>query len=111
MPEHVLDRLFATINARRGESPDQSWTANLLANAPDLPVKKMNEEAGEVAIEAMKGDAEALTREAADLLYHLLVVMASTGVEAKDVWRELERREGQSGLAEKAQRKPSSTPQ
>ena len=105
MAEHVLDRLYATIKARSGDSPDQSWTAKLLANTPDLPVKKLNEEAGEVAIEAMKGDAEALTREAADLLYHLLVVMAATGVEADDVWRELERREGQSGLDEKAQRK------
>ena len=105
MAEHVLDRLYATIKARSGDSPDQSWTAKLLANAPDLAVKKLNEEAGEVAIEAMKGDAEALTREAADLLYHLLVVMAATGVEADDVWRELERREGQSGLDEKAQRK------
>ena len=102
--QHILDALFATIEARRGDSPDASWTAKLLANAPELPVKKLIEEAGEVSIEAMKGDASALTREAADLIYHLMVVMAASGVTAQDVWAELERRQGQSGLAEKASR-------
>ena len=101
---HILDALFATIERRRGDSPDQSWTAKLLAAAPELPVKKLIEEAGEVSIEAIKGDAPALTREAADLIYHLLVVMAASGVKASDVWAELERRQGQSGLDEKASR-------
>ena len=101
---HILDALFATIEHRRGDSPDQSWTAKLLAAAPELPVKKLIEEAGEVSIEAIKGDAPALTREAADLIYHLLVVMAASGVKASDVWAELERRQGQSGLDEKASR-------
>lgn len=101
---HILDALFATIKARHGDSPDQSWTAKLLAAAPELPVKKLIEEAGEVSIEAIKGDAPALTKEAADLIYHLLVVMAATGVDAEDVWAELENRQGQSGLDEKASR-------
>ena len=102
--QHILDALFATIETRRGDSPDASWTAKLLAAAPELPVKKLIEEAGEVSIEALKGDAPALTREAADLIYHLMVVMAASGVTAQDVWAELERRQGQSGLAEKASR-------
>ena len=106
---HILDTLYAVILSRRGDDAAQSWTATLLADAPDLPVKKMIEEAGEVAIEAIKGDRDALTREAADLLYHLLVVMAASGVSASDVWAELERRQRQSGLAEKAGRKSSSS--
>jgi len=104
MDAHLLDRLYATIESRRSADPATSWTARLLAEAPTLPAKKLGEEASETIIEAMRGDNEALTREAADLIYHLLVVLAAAGVRPEAVWQELEQRQHQSGLAEKASR-------
>lgn len=102
--QHILDALFDVIEQRRGDDPASSWTAKLLASAPELPVKKLIEEAGEVSIEAMKKDKKALASESADLIYHLLVVLAASDVSIKDVWAELEKRQGQSGIAEKASR-------
>lgn len=107
MNGHVLDQLYEVIAARRGGDTSTSWTANLLANAPKLPCDKLKEETAEVIVEALKGDAGGLTKEAADLIYHLLVVMAAVGVTPADVWAELDRRCGQSGIAEKASRTPS----
>ena len=104
MDGRILDQLYAVIEARRGDDEGVSWTAKLLANAPELPAKKLGEETAEVIIEALKGDANALTKEAADLIYHLLVVMAAAGVAPSDVWAELEQRTSQSGIAEKASR-------
>ena len=104
MDARILDRLFETIKSRKDADPDGSWTAKLLAGAPELPADKVIEEAAEAAAEAIKGDNGALTREAADLLYHLLVMLAAQGVELDDVWAELESREGRSGIAEKASR-------
>jgi phosphoribosyl-ATP pyrophosphohydrolase len=104
MDGRILDQLFDTINARKGDDPARSWTAQLLANAPELPAKKLAEEVGEAVIEAIKGDRFALTKEAADVLYHLLVVMAASDVTPQEVWAELERRQGQSGIDEKAKR-------
>lgn len=104
MDGRVLDQLFDTIMARRDAATDSSWTAKLLANAPELPARKLGEEVTETIIEAMKGDAPALTKEAADVIYHLLVLMAASGVTPKDVWAELDRRTAQSGLDEKASR-------
>ena len=101
----TLDELFATITARKGADPDTSWTAKLLSKGPEKCAEKFGEEAVEAIIEAVKGDTEALTAEAADVIYHLLVMLASRGVELEDVMSELERRQSQSGIAEKASRR------
>jgi len=100
----TLARLSATIEARRGADPDSSWTAKLLAKGPEKCAEKFGEEAVEAIIEAVKGDRQRLTSEAADVLYHLLVMLTSCGVHLADVLAELERREGTSGIAEKAAR-------
>ena len=100
----ALERLAATIEARRGADPSESWTAKLLSQGPEKCAGKFGEEAVEAVIEAVRGDREALTREAADVLYHLLVMCAARGVTLADVEAELERREGTSGVAEKAGR-------
>jgi phosphoribosyl-ATP pyrophosphohydrolase len=100
----VLARLFDTIRARKGADAAQSYTASLFAGGAKLICRKVGEEAIEVTIEGLKGDAAALTRESADLLYHLLVLWAEAGVAPNDVWAELARREGTSGIAEKASR-------
>ncbi|OYU17462.1 MAG: phosphoribosyl-ATP diphosphatase [Rhodobacteraceae bacterium PARR1] len=100
----ALDRLAATIATRRGADPDTSWTAKLLAKGPEKCAEKFGEEAVEAIIEAVKGDRAKLTAEAADVLYHLLVMLAARDVALADVLAELERREGTSGIAEKAAR-------
>jgi phosphoribosyl-ATP pyrophosphohydrolase len=100
----ALDRLAATIAARKGADPETSWTAKLLAKGTDKCAEKFGEEAVEAIIEAVKGDRARLTAEAADVVYHLLVMLAARDVTLADVLAELERREGQSGLAEKAAR-------
>lgn len=100
----VLARLFETIASRKGADASKSYTASLFAGGPKLICRKVGEEAIEVTIEGMKGDGAALARESADLLYHLLVLWAETGVAPDDVWAELARREGTSGIAEKAAR-------
>lgn len=99
-----LELLAATIEARRGADPDSSWTAKLLARGPEKCAEKFGEEAVEAIIEAVKGDRARLTSEAADVLYHLLVMLAARDVSLGDVMAELARREGTSGLAEKAAR-------
>ena len=101
----ALDRLAATIAARKGADPDTSWTAKLLAKGPEKCAEKFGEEAVEAIIEAAKGDRARLTAEAADVLYHLLVMLAARDLTLGDVLDELERREGRSGLDEKAARK------
>jgi phosphoribosyl-ATP pyrophosphohydrolase len=100
----ALETLAATIAARKGADPDSSWTAKLLAKGPEKCAEKFGEEAIEAIIEAVKGDRERLTSEAADVLYHLLVMLAARDVTLGDVLAELARREGTSGLTEKAQR-------
>jgi len=100
----VLKRLEATIAARKGADPDTSWTAKLLSQGPEKAAEKFGEEAVEAVIEAVRGDSARLTAEAADVLYHLLVMLAARDVTLADVLAELERREGTSGVAEKASR-------
>lgn len=100
----ALTRLAATIEARKGADPDTSWTAKLLAQGPEKAAEKFGEEAVEAVIEAVRGDSARLTAEAADVLYHLLVMLAARDVTLDDVLAELERREGTSGIAEKASR-------
>lgn len=100
----TLERLAATIAARKGADPETSWTAKLLAKGPEKCAGKFGEEAVEAIIEAVKGDRARLTSEAADVLYHLLVMLASRDVTLADVLAELDRRDGTSGIVEKAQR-------
>jgi phosphoribosyl-ATP pyrophosphohydrolase len=100
----TLDDLARTIAARASADPDSSWTAKLLAKGPEKCAEKFGEEAVEAIIEAVKGDRARLTSEAADVLFHLLVMLQSRGVALDDVMAELDRRQGTSGLAEKASR-------
>jgi phosphoribosyl-ATP pyrophosphohydrolase len=100
-----LSALAATIAARKGADPESSWTAKLLAKGPEKCAEKFGEEAIEAIIECIKGDRARLTSEAADVLYHLLVMLAARDVTLADVEAELARREGQSGLDEKASRR------
>jgi len=99
-----LERLAATIAARKGADPDTSWTAKLLAKGPEKCAEKFGEEAVEAIIEAVKGDRARLTAEAADVIYHLLVMCAARDVTLAEIEAELARREAKSGLAEKAAR-------
>ena len=105
--ETTLERLAATIASRKGADPASSWTAKLLAKGPEKAAEKFGEEAVEAIIEAVKGDRERLTAEAADVLYHLLVMLTARDVTLDEVLAELERREGTSGVAEKAGRQTS----
>lgn len=100
----ALTRLAATIAARKGADPETSWTAKLFAKGPEKCAEKFGEEAVEAIIEAVKGDRDRLTSEAADVIYHLLVMLAARDVTLDQVLAELERREGTSGIAEKAAR-------
>lgn len=100
----AIDALIATIEARASAPADQSYTAALLAAGPARCAKKLGEEAVEAAIAAAQGNAEELTKEAADVLFHLLVLLKAGGVAAEAVAAELARRSSQSGLVEKAGR-------
>jgi len=100
----ALSRLAATIVSRKSADPETSWTAKLLSQGPEKAAEKFGEEAVEAVIEAVRGDKERLTAEAADVLYHLLVMLASRDVALTDVLEELEDREGTSGIDEKASR-------
>ena len=97
----TLSRLAATITARKGADPASSWTAQLLARGPEKCAEKFGEEAVEAIIEAVRGDRARLTAEAADVLYHLLVMLAARDVALADVLAELDRREGTPGVVEK----------
>lgn len=100
----TLEGLYATILARKSADPDSSWTAQLLAKGPEKCAEKFGEEAIEAIIEAVKGDQDALCSEAADVLYHLLVMLAARDVSLQSVLDELDRRQTRSGLQEKAAR-------
>ncbi|MFT4015029.1 MAG: phosphoribosyl-ATP diphosphatase [Paracoccus sp. (in: a-proteobacteria)] len=100
-----LHRLAETIATRKGADPETSWTAKLLAKGPEKCAEKFGEEAVEAIIEAVKGDRDRLIGEAADTLYHLLVMLAARDITLADVENELDRREGRSGIEEKASRK------
>lgn len=102
--DHVIDRLFATIAARKNASPETSYTAKLLHQGVERCAKKFGEEAVEAALAAVSGNKPAIAAESADVLYHLLVLWAACGIAPKDVYAVLEAREGRSGLDEKASR-------
>lgn len=100
----VLDRLWAVVMSRRDADPAVSHSARLLSRGPAKVAQKFGEEAVECLIEAAVGNRDALVAESADVLYHLLVVWVSAGVRPEEVWEELKRREGVSGIAERASR-------
>lgn len=100
----VLRELETVIASRKSADPDKSWTAKLLTKGPDKCAEKFGEEAVEAIIEAVKDDRGALIGEAADVIYHLMVMLAARDVAWTDVVSELARRQGQSGIAEKASR-------
>ena len=100
----VLDRLYATIQQRRTADPSVSHSARLLSRGTAKVAQKFGEEAVECLIEAVAGNERAVVSESADVLYHLLVMWVASGVEPEAVWDELARREGVSGIAEKAAR-------
>lgn len=105
----TLDDLAAIIAARADADPDTSWTARLLSKGPEKCAEKFGEEAVEAIIEAVRGDRARLTSEAADVLFHLLVMLRARDVELSEVMAELARRQGTGGLAEKAARKGGTT--
>ena len=100
----AIDRLGETVAHRAGEAADDSYTAALLARGVAVCAKKLGEEGVELALAAVQGDARETVKEAADLVYHLTVLLRACGIDGADVAAELARREGVSGLAEKAGR-------
>jgi phosphoribosyl-ATP pyrophosphohydrolase len=105
----VLDRLWTVVMDRREADPAISHSARLLSRGVAKVAQKFGEEAVECIIEAVAGNPAAMVAESADVLYHLLVLWVSAGLHPSDVWAELERREGVSGIAEKAARRKLAT--
>ncbi|MEQ8319560.1 MAG: phosphoribosyl-ATP diphosphatase [Rhodospirillales bacterium] len=103
-PADILARLFAVIESRKGGDADSSYTAKLLAGGAPKIGKKLGEEATEVTIAALSEGPDAVARESADLLYHLLVMWSAMGLTPEDVYAELAKREGTSGIDEKNSR-------
>ncbi len=101
----VIDRLWDVVQARRTADPALSHSARLLSRGTAKVAQKFGEEAVECIIEAVAGNTHAMVCESADVLYHLLVLWVSAGVHPSEIWAELERREGVSGIAEKAARR------
>ena len=99
-----LEDLIKTINSRADADPSESWTAKLLAQGPEKCAEKFGEEAVEAIIEAVKGDDRALIAEAADVIFHYLVMLKSRNINFDDVMKELNRRSNKSGLEEKEDR-------
>ena len=100
----VLDRLWSVVMSRRDADPNLSHSARLLSRGTAKVAQKFGEEAVECLIEAVRGDKGAVISESADVLYHLLVLWVASGVAPEEVWAELMRREGVSGISEKASR-------
>ncbi len=100
----VLDRLHTLVTARRDADPRRSHSARLLARGTQKVAQKLGEEAFEALIESVAGNRRGLISESADLLYHLVVLWVDLGIEPAQVWAELRRRHGVSGLVEKAAR-------
>ena len=101
---NVLDQLYSVIQDRKGDSPETSYTAELITQGMPKIVQKVGEEAVEVITAALVENENKVIKESADLLYHLLVLWAQKGVIPENVWNELRSREGVSGVLEKASR-------
>ena len=108
-PAGVLDRLWSVVMTRRTADKSVSYSARLLSHGTARVAQKFGEEAVECLIEAASGNTEALIRESADVLYHMILLWVSAGIRPEQVWGELHRREGASGIAEKAAR-PNPSP-
>ena len=106
-PDSTLERIARLIEARRNGSPSESYVASLFAKGEDAILKKIGEEATETVLAAKDGDRLHLVRETADLWFHCMVMLAHYGLGPQDVLAELHRREGISGIDEKAARKPA----
>lgn len=104
MTDHVLDHLFQVIQSRKGGDADSSYTAKLFAKGRKKIAQKVGEEGLETAIAAVSETPADIAAESADLLYHLLVLWADAGIEPAEVWVELARRQGISGISEKNSR-------
>lgn len=102
---NTLERLETVIAERREASADSSYVASLFAKGREKIAQKVGEEATETVIAALSGDPAKLTAEAADLLFHLMILLEDGGVGIDDVFAELDRRDGVSGISEKAARK------
>ena len=105
MSNDILQRLTETLEARKQAAPESSYVAKLFSKGEDAILKKVIEEAGEVLLASKDGDKDHLVYEVADLWFHSMVLLAHKGLSADDVLQELARREGVSGIAEKASRK------
>lgn len=105
----IMDRLWSTVLDRRTADPAHSHSARLLSRGVPKVAQKFGEEAVECLIEALGKDKKAMVAESADVLYHLIVLWVSCGLEPAEVWAELQRREGVSGIAEKAARATTGT--
>jgi phosphoribosyl-ATP pyrophosphohydrolase len=105
MSNEILQRLTEMLEARKGVAPESSYVAKLYSKGDDAILKKVIEEAGEVLLAAKDGDKQHLVYEVADLWFHSMVLLAHNGLRAEDVLGELARREGMSGITEKASRK------
>ena len=101
----VVERLYSLIEDRKGGDPSTSYTASLLEQGSPQIARKVREEALEVVTAALTGENKSIVAESADLFYHLLVLWAQKGISPNEVWTELARREGTSGIKEKASRK------
>ncbi len=100
----ILERLYEVVSERKKADPDDSYTAKLFDKGTEKIAQKLGEEAVETVIAALAGKKKEITGESADLLYHLFVLWADAGVKPDDVWAELAKREGISGLEEKKSR-------
>jgi phosphoribosyl-ATP pyrophosphohydrolase len=105
MNNDILRRLTQTLEERKQAAPESSYVARLFSKGDDAILKKLIEEAGEVLLAAKDADNQHLVYEVADLWFHSMVLLAQKGLSADDVLNELARREGVSGIAEKASRK------
>ena len=103
-PAAVLDRLWSVVMSRRTANPAASHSARLLSRGTAKVAQKFGEESVECLIEAVAGNRDAVVAESADVLYHLIVLWVASGIHPNEVWDELKRREGISGIAEKAAR-------
>lgn len=105
-----IRRLYDGVRAARSQDPTRSRTARLLQAGPRKIAKKVAEEAAEVALESAAGNRVEVIRESADLLYHLVVLWSEAGVQPKEIWAEMDRREKLYGIAEKIQKNPLGEP-
>ena len=108
--EKILLKLYDVVKERKTADPESSYTARLYAKGINKIAQKLGEEAVETVVAAVSESKERLVRESADLLYHLLVLWAAKGVVPDDVWEELDRRFGTSGVAVKEARKKAGQP-